>query len=146
MRQSLTIVYTTARHEPRIEWFLDSLYRQPDGPSCKVIVVDPFRKPAENASVRVVNPKPTVWQGPYRLTKQDWWAASNARNTGICLCDTDWVGFVDDRSVLIETWLEAVKAAKVGDRVRLEWVEGEGYNITMFEVLKKKKDEDKKDK
>jgi len=114
MRQSLTIVYTTARHEPRIEWFLDSLYRQPDGPSCKVIVVDPFRKPAENASVRVVNPKPTVWQGPYRLTKQDWWAASNARNTGICLCDTDWVGFVDDRSVLIETWLEAVKAAMSG--------------------------------
>jgi plastocyanin len=43
--------------------------------------------------------------------------------------------------------LEAVKAAKVGDRVRLEWVEGEGYNITAFEVLKKKKDsDDKKDK
>jgi hypothetical protein len=34
--------------------------------------------------------------------------------------------------------LAAVKAAKVGDRVRLEWVEGEGYNITAFEVLKKK--------
>lgn len=42
--------------------------------------------------------------------------------------------------------LEAVKAAKVGDRVRLEWVEGEGYNITAFEVLKKTKDGDKKDK
>jgi hypothetical protein len=41
--------------------------------------------------------------------------------------------------------LEKVKAAKVGDRVRLEWVEGEGYNITAFEVLKKK-DGDKKDK
>jgi hypothetical protein len=42
--------------------------------------------------------------------------------------------------------LEKVRAAKVGDRVRLEWVEGEGYNITAFEVLKKKKDDDKKDK
>ena len=38
----------------------------------------------------------------------------------------------------IKKVLEAVKAAKVGDRVRLEWVEGEGYNITAFEVLKKK--------
>ena len=44
--------------------------------------------------------------------------------------------------------LEKVRAAKVGDRVRLEWVEGEGYNITAFEVLKKTKDKDgdKKDK
>jgi hypothetical protein len=42
--------------------------------------------------------------------------------------------------------LAKVKAAKVGDRVRLEWVEGEGYNITAFEVLKKSKDGDKKDK
>jgi hypothetical protein len=38
--------------------------------------------------------------------------------------------------------LEKVKAAKVGDRVRLEWIEGEGLNITAFEVLKKGKDSD----
>jgi len=114
MKFPLTIIYITARYEPRVEWFLDSLYRQPGGPDCKVIIVDPFRKPAENASVRVVNPKPTVWQGPHRLTKQDWWAASNARNTGICLCETPWVSFLDDRSVLVPTWLEAVEAAMEG--------------------------------
>jgi hypothetical protein len=39
--------------------------------------------------------------------------------------------------------LEKVKAAKVGDRVRLEWIEGEGFNITAFEVLKKTKDSEK---
>jgi hypothetical protein len=34
--------------------------------------------------------------------------------------------------------LEAVKAAKVGDRVQLEWTDrGEGLVITAFEVLKK---------
>lgn len=33
--------------------------------------------------------------------------------------------------------LEAVRAAKIGDRVRLDWIEGEGFNITAFEVLKK---------
>jgi hypothetical protein len=34
--------------------------------------------------------------------------------------------------------LESVKAAKVGDRVQLEWIDsGEGLAITAFEVLKK---------
>ena len=34
--------------------------------------------------------------------------------------------------------LKAVRAAKVGDRVQLEWVDtGEGLAITAFEVLKK---------
>jgi hypothetical protein len=41
--------------------------------------------------------------------------------------------------------LEAVKAAKVGDRVELEWVDtGEGLAIRAFQVLKK--DSDKKEK
>jgi hypothetical protein len=34
--------------------------------------------------------------------------------------------------------LDAVRAAKVGDRVQLEWIDtGEGLAITAFEVLKK---------
>lgn len=38
--------------------------------------------------------------------------------------------------------LEAVQAAKVGDRVQLEWVDtGEGLAIKSFEVLKKGKKE-----
>jgi hypothetical protein len=38
----------------------------------------------------------------------------------------------------IPTVLEAVSAAKVGDRVQLEWVDtGEGLAIKSFEVLKK---------
>jgi hypothetical protein len=38
--------------------------------------------------------------------------------------------------------LKSVKAANIGDRVEIDWVEGEGYNITKFQVLKKS---DKKD-
>ncbi len=39
----------------------------------------------------------------------------------------------------IESVLKAVRAAKVGDRVQLEWVDtGEGLAIKKFEVLKKK--------
>lgn len=38
----------------------------------------------------------------------------------------------------IESVLKAVRAAKVGDRVQLEWVDtGEGLAITTFAVLKK---------
>jgi hypothetical protein len=38
----------------------------------------------------------------------------------------------------IPSVLEAVRAAKVGDRVQLEWIDtGEGLAITAFEVLKK---------
>jgi hypothetical protein len=40
--------------------------------------------------------------------------------------------------------LKKVRAAKVGDRVQLEWIDtGEGLAITAFQVLKKagKKDE-----
>lgn len=40
--------------------------------------------------------------------------------------------------------LESVRAAKVGDRVQLDWIDtGEGLAITSFQVLKKS---DKKDK
>lgn len=65
--------------------------------------------------MRRSEPKPTVWQGKHRLTKDDWWAAANARNTAIALCKTDWIAFVDDRSVLAPTWLEAVVAAMDGN-------------------------------
>jgi hypothetical protein len=33
--------------------------------------------------------------------------------------------------------LKAVKEAPIGSRVQLDWIEGEGYNITAFQVLKK---------
>ncbi len=33
--------------------------------------------------------------------------------------------------------LKAVKEAMIGDRVTLDWVEGEGFSITAFQVLKK---------
>jgi glycosyltransferase involved in cell wall biosynthesis len=56
-------------------------------------------------------PKPTVWQGKHRLTKEDWFAASNARNTAICLAPDGWIAFVDDVSVLLPGWLARVREA-----------------------------------
>lgn len=113
---SLTIAYVTSRREPRIEWFFDSLARQAGPEFMNVIVVSPYDLPTEfdTSTFVFTNPKPTIWQGPHRLTREDWWAKSNALNTAIALCKTEWISFVDDRSVLEYRWLDRVKAAMEG--------------------------------
>lgn len=60
-------------------------------------------------------PKPTVWQGPHRLTQRDYFCAANARNTAFALARHKHVAFVDDLSVLLPGWLKAhVHAAEHG--------------------------------
>ena len=117
---TLTIAYITSRHEPKIEWFAQSLKLQVDYNVLKsIIIVDLYKTGGEipqdfMVDIQHVAPKPTVWQGKYRLTKEDWWGKSNAMNTAICLCTTDFIAFVDDRSVLAPTWLGAIKRAMSG--------------------------------
>ncbi len=55
------------------------------------------------------------------------------------------VGYDQKAKGPIPDVLKAVKAANIGDRVQIDWIEGEGYNITAFQVLTKK-DEKKDDK
>jgi len=62
-----------------------------------------------------VLPKPTVWQGEHRLTKENWWAVSNARNTALCCATGDYIIWVDDRCVLEPKWLEAAFEAMNGN-------------------------------
>lgn len=124
----LTIIFCTSRDEPKIHWFLESLDRQIPVGATKpmIIVVDSLKECRASDwlsewifhySIQHVLPKPTVWQGKHRLTKEDWWAKSNALNTGIILCKTEWIAFVDDRSVLCSTpgWLDRVEAAMEGN-------------------------------
>ncbi len=123
--KDLTIVLITNRNEPKIEWFIQSL---PKGEEFHVICVDsqaqsrpyflnlfngeePALSQIENCFLSVVNPKPSFWSGPKRLTKDQWWSVSNQRNSGICLCRTKWICFVDDRSVLMPGWIGHIKAA-----------------------------------
>ena len=122
---SLTVCCVTARKWPRLEWLMDSLRRQKaPGEDVKILVVDAHCEEPAAGDLALAPPKPTVWQGPHRLTRRDHWAAANARNTGICLCRTDWIAFVDDRSVLVSTWLEAVRDAMAG-----------GYAVVRFSKL-----------
>jgi hypothetical protein len=119
----LTLAYITSRKEPKVEWFLDSLHRQ--GGDYNIIVVNSNVDQRYEVTTRVFDskyvdfintpPKPTIWQGAHRITKQDWWAKSNAHNTAICLCQTDFIAFVDDRCVLTPIWLQCVKEAMNGN-------------------------------
>ncbi len=125
----LTIAYMTCRRNPRFEWFVDSLARQYDGNPIKLVVIDFYRDERDLAEYanKVLGPlgisstshlpKPTVWQGKHRLTKANYFAASNARNTAICLADDGYLVFADDLSVLAPTWLQRVRAAEKGGYV-----------------------------
>ncbi len=148
--KSLTIAYITSRKEPHVEWFLDSLVPQLTE-RVTVIIVDgcktsttgldgammtetrSFVSPNPNIEIKHVEPKPTIWQGVHRITPEDWWAKSNALNTAIALCQTEWIAFMDDRSVLLPGWLDVIKQAMDGPyavcgayqkRVNMEVVNG----------------------
>lgn len=113
----LTIAYMTSRLDPKIEWFFQSLAKQSGQQPDRIVVVDyhkdnrPLSFPSGIQIVHVP-PKPNVWQGPYRLTQQDYFAAANARNTAICHAPDGTIAFVDDLSVLMPGWLECVNQSE----------------------------------
>lgn len=121
---SLTICMTTSRPEPEIGWMLESLenqVRQSESNEIKVLVIDALKSTDFHLSSKFsgldfthVQPKPNIWQGEHRLTKEDWWAVSNARNTALCLCKTEWILFLDDRCVLQPGFMDAVREAMAG--------------------------------
>jgi hypothetical protein len=129
MNQHLTIAYMTSRKDCKFEWFFWSLWKQmsqedKDSHRIEIIVVDLWHEKREmpiefnlgssRGAIRFVSPKPNVWQGEHRLTSCDWFAASNARNTALCLAPDGYIAYVDDLSVLLPGWLDRVKAAMQG--------------------------------
>lgn len=118
----VTIGYITARREPELSWFFDSLRPQLiPGERPTIIIVDILAETRDLAgvdtdgfNVKHLPCKPNVWQGRHRLTPRDWWAVSNYRNTAACLCRTKWFGVCDDRSVVAPTYLAAVRRAMSG--------------------------------
>ena len=132
MKEFLSVAYITNRREPHIEWFFDSLANECVNVfmGIKCIVVDFYaEEPARKDRFRTlapagmelthVGPKPTVWQGKHRLTSADYFAASNARNTALCLAPDGWIAYVDDVSVLLPGWLSSVQEAMEGNYVAL---------------------------
>lgn len=58
-----------------------------------------------------IPPAPCAWQGPFRLTKKDWFCAANSRNTAFIVADQPYIVCVDDLSVLGPIWLAQVRHA-----------------------------------
>lgn len=140
---STTLVYTTARPRPQLNWFFDSLVLNGGCEEIgQIIIIDLFAEPFDDwseldvahrrnevfhAAQKFVNwfkcdvdwqpPKPNVWSGKYRLTPRNWWAKANALNTGLCLTKGDYVVFSDDRCVLAPTFLDAVREARQSNYV-----------------------------
>lgn len=115
----ISLIYITNRYEPEFDWFYDSLLRQfkpGDAPPQIIVVAPAHSRVSVRPGVVRIEPKPTIWSGPFRITKADWWSTSNARNTGICVALKDWVAFVDDRSVLLPGWLDCIKEAMAENR------------------------------
>jgi hypothetical protein len=125
----LTIAYCTGRKEPRLDWMVQSLrpqLRKDDQIYLHVIdaLAHTGRTTRDMMGGRLINvelagyrhtpPKPNIWQGMHRITPCDFWAMSNARNTGFVYCQTDWIAFLDDRCVLEPTWLQGVRDAMAG--------------------------------
>lgn len=131
---TLTVAYVTSRLRPRIEWFFDSLALRiketPNLPTIRVVVVDYHHaKRAKDEFLKLVPksideffhvpPKPCVWQGPYKLTQEDYFAAANTRNTALCLAPDGYIAYVDDLSILMPGWLSRVNMAIFGNYVVL---------------------------
>lgn len=147
---NVSFCYMTCRREPMFHWFSDSLHRELGGnyKNTKLIIIDffadeqgrhdYFREKAHSDFLHKP-PKPTVWQGPHKLTQNHYFAAANARNTAICYAPDGWIVFVDDLSVLLPGWIDGVIDAMsegyvvLGAYKKVKNLIVDGGNITSFE-------------
>jgi hypothetical protein len=132
----ISLGYITSRRLPRFDWLFDSLRRQDHLALVKqIIIVDFYAQVCDGQTeadwldrqnevmsaardlahlVTWTPPKPTVWAGPHRLTKENWWHAANARNTWLCLAGEPWCAGLDDRCILEPNWTDTIMKAVAG--------------------------------
>lgn len=142
-RVPVSIVYVTCRKDPKFYWFLASLKNELKGDYSwvEVIIVD-FWKETRSCRVPIrkhlgkdcrfihTPPKPSVWQGSNRLTKENYFAAANARNTGIAFAQYANICFVDDLSVLVPGWFDKLQEGLKQSKILLG-VYGKGSSMVV---------------
>ena len=133
----LSVIYITSRIQPHIEWFIDSLWNQTTekerSEKIELIFIDRLMD-APDTGLRAnhfkeavagrfrfqhVAPKPNSYQGSHRVTREDFFAAANARNTGVAYANGDYLCFVDDVSVATGQWWTALKEAYWSEKITL---------------------------
>ena len=80
------------------------LYECPD----KAARRDYFANKVGEIEIVHVSPKPTRWQGEFRLTQDNYFAAANTRNTGVCYAKYGYIAYLDDLGIISPAWLSAV--------------------------------------
>lgn len=121
----LTIAYFTCRQDPKIEWFFYSLNRELKGDwtNINILIIDYLCQYDEHGrtaqfkpfyekytkNVRHISPKACPLQGKYKVSRGDYFAASNARNTAFIECKTDYIVCIDDLTVIREGWMDVVR-------------------------------------
>lgn len=133
----ITLGYITSRRLPHLDWLFDSLRQQDRLDAIRqIVIVDFYAQVCDGRTtsdwlarqhevmsaardlqhlVTWTPPKPTVWAGPHRLTKENWWHAANARNTWLCLATQPWCAGLDDRCVLEPNWITTILEAVAGE-------------------------------
>lgn len=116
-----SVILKTCRKDPKFEWFFDSYFNEIKSrrEEFELIIIDSelwYNKKERSEIVKkLINdrfdfihsePKPTNWQGPYRKTKYNYFDASNSINTGLILCNGQYVIFFDDCTLLTPGVLE----------------------------------------
>lgn len=131
---SVTICYISARLDNRFEWALDALINQGflSNPDERIIYVD-YHYRNQNRDgfgfYKEVNgrfeiddvllhtdPMPSVWYGDSRLTKENWFDASSFRNTALVHCRTKYICYLDDLSLPLPGFVDAVRNACHGNK------------------------------
>ncbi len=112
----ISIIYVTSRKESHFDWFLDGLklQLQKNPIPVQTILVDFYCDRNYwcacdiEGGVEKISPLPTPYQGKYRITKEDYFAAANAHNSGVVYSKYNYLVFIDDLTVLGEHWLEGI--------------------------------------
>lgn len=126
MNTHLTIAYMTNRKNEMSQWFFDSIKKQMGietgrldtsnffrENNVSVVLVDFLcsKQDLQDFPIKWIQPKPNVWNGEHRLTKENWFAAASARNTALCHAKDGWILYVDDLSVCCPGFWQAVQDA-----------------------------------
>lgn len=111
----ITIAYVTARLDPRLDLFFDSVYPQLQ-PTDQVILIDhwldyyPSREPEvaklldDRFELLHLPPKPSIWRGPHRKTRRDFADTGAARNTALIVAKHSHIVFLDDMTAVHSKW------------------------------------------
>lgn len=125
--KSLTVAFLTTRQDPKLAWFIQSLIRVCPADIQSLVIQFGQEFPEQLRGISEVHggriqfhkhpPKPSIWQGPHKLTKEEWWDKSGYINTAIALCKTEWLALLDDRCVIMPGYFEAIADAMKGEYI-----------------------------